>query len=190
MREQAGRSPIFSSSRLRENRGQSRLSAYSSDNSQIPSKCDARLLLLSVAVEYHPTIVVSMQLKIESHFCSLVLKISLYSRSPTTRTPPFLNCHALFVHGSESTELRLHIVFILDEAGEANSLLKFWAVIPVCFFEFLMDEGISITGESLGAGPPFPCGIINHGCPTLRGFVRSHDILYKVSLDILYTPGA
>ncbi len=90
-----------------------------------------------------------MQLKIESHFCSLVLKISFYSCSPTTRIPPFLNCHALFVHGSESTKLRLHIVFISDEAGEANSLLKFWAVIPVCFFEFLIDEGISIAGESL-----------------------------------------
>jgi hypothetical protein len=28
------------------------------------------------------------------------------------------------------------------------------------------------------------------GCPTRRVFVQSHDILYKVSLDILYTPGA
>ncbi len=30
----------------------------------------------------------------------------------------------------------------------------------------------------------------DQGCPTLAFFVQSHDILYKVSLDILYTPGA
>jgi len=30
----------------------------------------------------------------------------------------------------------------------------------------------------------------DHGCPNFRGFVQSHDILYKVSRDILYTPRA
>jgi len=30
----------------------------------------------------------------------------------------------------------------------------------------------------------------DRGCPTVRDFVQSHDMLYKASLDILYTRDA
>ena len=39
--------------------------------------------------------------------------------------------------------------------------------------------------------PTFVCvHYHNWGCPTFRDVVQSHDILYKMSRDILYTPGA